>query len=103
LLHVPGAGVVELAGCAVAPAMQLAAQHESRTEARSDRDEREVVHAARDAAPLLAERGEVDVVLEVDRAVEPRANLPDELVAFESRDVLDEADPAVALDRPGYA
>ena len=48
-------------------------EHEPGAEARADREEREVVDAARDAEPLLAERGEVDVVLERDGQPEPRA------------------------------
>src|SRR5439155_15689671 len=103
LLLVAGARVVELACGAVAAAMQLAAKHEPGAEAGPDRDEHEVVDAARDAAPLLAERRQVDVVLELHRALESRAELRREGIALEAGDVLDEADPAVALDRTGHA
>ena len=48
----------------MAAAVQLAAQHEPGAEAGADREEDEVVDAAGDAPPLLAERGEVDVVLD---------------------------------------
>src|SRR5581483_9453302 len=67
LLERAGDRVVELAGGPVAAAVQLTVQHEPRAHARADREEQVVVDAARDAAPLLAESGEVDVVLEPDR------------------------------------
>ena len=59
--------VVELAGGPVPAAVQLSAQHEPGAHAGADREEQEVVDAARDAAPLLAERRQVDVVLEPNR------------------------------------
>src|SRR5262249_24944168 len=48
----------------VSAAMELAAQDETCAEARSDGQEEEVVDAACDAEPLLAEGREVDVVLD---------------------------------------
>ena len=77
----PGEGEVELAGGAVAAAVELAAEHEPCAHAGADGEEDEVGDAARDALPLLAQRGEVDVVLERDREVERRL----ELVAETSR------------------
>ena len=55
--------------------MELAAEHEAGAEAGADREEDEVLDAARDASPLLAERGEVDVVLERHRQLEPLGEL----------------------------
>ena len=71
LLLEPDRDVVELAGGAVMPALQLAAQHEPRTEAGSDREEHEVVDSARNTVPALAERGEVDVVLDRHSHAQP--------------------------------
>ena len=55
--------------------MELAAEHDPGPHAGADREEDEVVHAARHAQPALAERGEVDVVLERDRQPEARFEL----------------------------
>ena len=67
---------VDLAGRAVAAAVQLAAEDEAGAEAGADREEREVVDPARDALPALTERGEVDVVLERDRQAEASRSSP---------------------------
>ena len=48
------------------PAVQLALEHEPGAHARPDREEDEVRDATRNAGPTLAERREVDVVLEGD-------------------------------------
>ena len=50
----------------------------------ADRDEREVVDAAADAEPALAERGEVDVVLDGDGNAEARRELRGDVHAFEA-------------------
>ena len=70
LLRPTPARQVELAGRAVAAAVELAAEDESDAETGADREEDEVVDAARHAVPLLAEGGEVNVVLERDRQAE---------------------------------
>src|SRR5262249_62111714 len=59
-------GKVDLAGGAVAPAVQLAAEDHACAHAGADREEDENVDAARHPPPLLAEGSEVDVVLEPD-------------------------------------
>ena len=98
------ARVVELARRAVPAAVQLAAQHEPGAEAGADRDEDEVVDAARDAAPLLAERGEVDVVLDRHRQSEPLRELAREAVALEPGHVRRERDARrLALDGARHA
>ena len=56
------------------------------------------------AAPALADCGEVDVVLENDRQVEPLAQLVGERQTVQPWHVLGEADDAVrALDDPGHS
>src|SRR5437870_12204057 len=67
--------------------MQLAPEDESHPHAGSDREEGEIVDAARDAEPALAERREIDVVLELDVEVEPVAELGPEGAALETGDV----------------
>ena len=90
------ARVVELAGRSVVPPMELSVQHDPGAKTGADRDEREVVDAARDAAPPLAERGEVDVVLDPHRVAETRPDSRAESVLFEARDVRCEVDAARA-------
>ena len=68
VLVAPGRDEVDLAGRAVTAAVQLAAQHEAGAEAGADREEHEVLDAPRHAAPALADRGEVDVVLDASPA-----------------------------------
>ena len=60
-------------------------QHEPGAEAGADREEDEVVDAARDAPPLLAEGGEVDVVLDRQRQREPRSQIGAEVAVLEAR------------------
>ena len=84
---------VELARRAVAAAVQLAAQHEPGAEAGADREEDEVLDAPGDAEPLLADRREVDVVLERHRESEPRLELGAEGQALEAGDVGGQLDP----------
>ena len=67
--------------------MQLAAENEPDAHSRPDRQECEVVHAARDPQPALAERCEVDVVLERDGETEALAHLVAECAALEARHV----------------
>jgi hypothetical protein len=74
--------------------MQLAAEDEARTEAGPDGQERKVVDPARNAAPTLADRGEVDVVLEDDRDTEAAPEPGPEVAAFEPRHVGREAECA---------
>ena len=62
---------VDLPGKTVPPRVELAAKHDPGPHAGADREEDEVVHAPRHTQPPLAERGQVDVVLERDR--EPEA------------------------------
>ena len=57
----------------MAAAAQLAGEHEPGAQPGPDRDEREVVDAPAEAAPVLAQRREVDVVL--DRHRQPEAPL----------------------------
>src|SRR5207244_12985967 len=82
-----GAREVELAGGAVVAAVQLSAEDDSATQAGADRQEREVLHAATDAEPLLAERGEVDVVVERDREREPVGEVGREVGMLDAGDV----------------
>ena len=94
--------MVELAGGAVVPGVQLAAEHEPHPQAGTDREERKVVDAARHALPFLAERGEVDVVHE--RHVEAEA--PRELVAECDALELEEmrqVEPSFGIDDTGHA
>ncbi len=63
--------------------VELAAYDEARAHAGPDRQEDEVLHSPGDTEPLLAERGEVDVVLERDRQLEPRPQFGAEGLALE--------------------
>src|SRR4029077_3586459 len=94
LLLETGSRIVELAGGAVDPPAPLSPQHETRPQPGTDRDEGEVVDAAGDPSPLLAEGGEVDVVLDRRGASEPLAQVARELRTLETGDVLGERDPA---------
>src|SRR5262249_49968841 len=95
---------VELARRAVVAAVQLAAQDEAGSEAGADREEDEVVDAARDPTPALAERGEVDAVLDRDRRPDARGELAVEVLVLEAGHVLCERDPAgCGVDRAGHA
>src|SRR5207237_7468410 len=85
---------VDLPGGAVVTAMELTSQDDPRPHPGPDREEREVVDTARDTAPLLAERGEVDVVLQRDRKPEPVLELGVEGSALEAGNVLRQVDPA---------
>ena len=85
VLPQPDEREVDLAGSAVMAAVQLAAQDETGAHARADREEGEVVDAAGDAAPLLADGGEVDVVLEAHGSLEAPSQLRPEGVALETR------------------
>jgi hypothetical protein len=76
----------------VPAAVQLASENEAAAQTRAYRDEREVVDPASDTAPLLAERSEVDVVLDVHRLLEARTEGGRERLAFQTRHVLGERD-----------
>ena len=100
----PGRHEVELAGGAVAPAQQLAVEHQPGAEAGADREEGEVVDAARHAAPLLAERREVDVVVDPDRDAEALLELGAEGAALHPGHVVGEVHVAgLRLDDAGDA
>src|SRR5204862_1046796 len=70
-------------------------EHQPYPHAGSDRQEREVVDSTRDAEPTLAERREVDVVLEHHRVAEPRPDLVAERATLETGHV------ARLPERPG--
>ena len=75
--------------------MELAAQDEPGAQPGADREEDEVLDAARDARPVLAEGGEVDVVLEGDRETRAaRRASPREVAALEAGDVRRQLDAA---------
>ena len=85
-------------------ALQHAVEHETRAETRADREEHEIVDAACDALPALAERREVDVVLDRHRQADSSRELAAKPFAFEPGDVPGERDaPARALDRSRHA
>ena len=88
---------VELPGGAMAAAAQLAAEHEPRAETGPDGDEREVVDAPAEAARVLAERREVDVVLDRHRQPEAPLELRADGHALEAVGVLGEPHPAGPL------
>ena len=94
VLRQPDEREVDLAGRAVVSAMELAAQDEAGTHAGADREEEEVVDPARDALPVLAERREVDVVLERHGQPEPSPEVRRERVTLETSDARRERDPA---------
>src|SRR4029450_13597730 len=83
---------VDLAGRAMVPAVQLALEHEAGAHASPDREEDEVRDAARNAGPALAERREVDVVLEGDRKSQTLAQVVCQGPALEALDVRGEAE-----------
>ena len=87
----PCEGEVDLAGGAVPAAVELTAEDDPCSHAGSDREEDEVVDAAGDALPLLAQGGQVDVVLERHREAERALELATELAPLEPLDVLGEA------------
>ena len=78
-------------------ALQLAAQHEAGAEPRADREEHEVVDALRDAEPPLAERGEIDVVLERDALAQPLFEICGVAPSVQPRNVRREPDGAGLL------
>ena len=87
LVAAAGRDEVDLAGGAVAAAVELAPEHEPGAEAGADREEHEVVDPARDPAPVLADGGEVDVVLDVTGSPSRVASVVAEVAALEARDV----------------
>ena len=105
----PGRDEVDLAGGAVTAAVQLAAQHEAGAEAGADGEEDEVLDAPRHAAPALADRGEVDVVLDASPAAraasrrslaQSRPSRPGTLVASVSRPVSASTTPGTPTTAP---
>ena len=67
--------------------MELSAEHEPEARAGADREEREVVDPSGNAGPALADRREIDVVVERHRNPEPLAQLDPERTMLEPRDV----------------
>jgi hypothetical protein len=95
---------VDLAGGAVSATEELAAEDEACAHAGSDREKDEVAYPSRDPVPLLAEGGEVDVVLEGDRKIKGTLELVRERASLEPLDVLGESEQsALALDNSGDA
>src|SRR5205823_8621380 len=92
-VFVARARVVQLARRAVVTAVDLSAQDDSGPEPRADREEGEIVDAAGDPLPLLADCREVDVVLERDRAQQAIGRLTTKRAPFEPRHVRSEGDP----------
>ncbi len=78
--------------------MQLAAQDEPGTEPGADGEEGEVVTLAGDAAPALAERGQVDVVLHRRREPDAVGHLRRERPALEARQVGETHRPGGRVD-----
>ena len=68
-------------------AVQLAAEDEPGAEPGADREEDEVLHSPRDPLPALADRGQVDVVLDRHRQAEPIADVVAPVPPFEAGDV----------------
>jgi hypothetical protein len=84
--------------------VQLAAQDEPAAEAGADGQEREVVEPDRDAPPLLADRGEADVVLHRHRHAEPLLQRGADRQPFEPGDVARQPDLAARrLDHARHA
>jgi len=81
----------------MAAPVELAAEDDSGADAGSDREKDEVVDAAGDPAPLLAQGGEVDVVLEPDRQVEGALQFAGECSPLEACDVLGQPEQAGSL------
>ena len=67
--------------------MELAPKDEAGAEAGTDREEDEVLHPARDSLPALADRGQVDVVLDGDGEPEPVANVVTPVPPLEAGDI----------------
>ena len=84
-------------------AMQFAPEHDADTGAGAHRQDREVVHALGDAAPLLADGGQVDVVLERDREGQRVAERLRESLAAQPDDAAGEADHVPRPDHPRHA
>ena len=85
----------------MAAAVQLAAEDDPGAHAGPDGQEDEVVDAARNTLPLLAEGRQVDVVLERHRQAERLFELGAEGAAFQSRHVLGQVHDAAV--RIGHA
>ena len=72
------------------PAVKLTVQHDACPQAGPDRQEDEIVHAASHSLPPLAERGQVDVVLDRHLDPEPALELGSDSHPFEAVNVLGE-------------
>jgi hypothetical protein len=94
---------VDLACGAVAPAVQVAAQHQAAAQAGADRQEGELVDAAAGAVAVLA-RGEVHVVLDAHVKPQPLLQRRGEPHAVQARDALGQRDRARRVgDDAGHA
>ncbi len=79
-------------------------EHNSRAEPRPDREKHEVLHPASHALPPLADRGEVDVVLDRHPHSKPALELGTDRHALEAVDVLGEMDLVATREHhPGDA
>src|SRR5262249_14376437 len=101
VLDEPHAREVQLAGRAVATPVQLSSEDEADAETGADREEDEVVDTPGDAKPLLAERREVDVVLEGGGDPEAALELLADRPAVERREVREVERRIVGVDHPG--
>src|SRR5262249_50172110 len=86
-IQMTGPRVIELARCAVVPAVNLSPQDDAGAEPGADRDEDEVVHSAGYSLPVLADGREVDVVLERHRTRQLLGCLTAEIPSLEPWDV----------------
>jgi hypothetical protein len=77
--------------------MDLAAQDDARPEPCADRQEDEVVDAARDPGRVLADCGEIDVVLERDVMRQSPGDVPAEVVALDAGHIRRQRDPPVPV------
>ena len=102
VLSEPDQREVHLAGRAVVTPVELAVEHESGPHSGPDGEKHEVVHTARDALPVLAECGKVDIVLEGHRQIEAITEGAAERDALEPRDAGREVDlPSLRVDDSG--
>ena len=104
LVRAAGRDQVDLAGGAVAAAMELAPEDQPGAEAGTDREEDEVLHPARDPLPALADGRQVDVVLDGDGKTQPVANVVTPESSLEAGDVRREPElSGVRIDDAGDA
>ena len=93
--------VADLAGGAVGATDELVVDDDAHPDARADPDEHQRRDAARQAEPLLADRREVDVVVDEHGQVEAVADHRERVEAALGRHVVGQRrDPAARADRP---